>query len=348
MVKRTSGRVRKPAVPAGQAMVQHRDTKALNRRMRGKGKSVAEKKKSAVRVKKEPEEYEVEGINAIMREKGKCVYSVKWVGWEWTHNTWEPEEHVNETDEWEKEFKKVADILKDMDDIPDPKKPAGKKGKKSGAVDDETGKQEDDSWEIEQVLGVCWDFEHETIEYLVKWAGWPNKSNTWEPESNMNASELMKPFQKLADYLSRTWGASASGSKPGPKSKKSPAATPAKKSPAPRGRKRPAAASAASADDTEDESKDGDEENEEPEVKQEENGGATTDEDDDQDIGAGDATGATADEDDEEEAKPSPKKRGRPSSQASSKKSTPGKKTPAKKGGKKTPVKAAAKRKSRR
>ena len=35
------------------------------------------------------------------------------------------------------------------------------------------------------------------IEYLVKWAGYPQEEATWEPEGNLaNAEELMQEFHK--------------------------------------------------------------------------------------------------------------------------------------------------------
>jgi hypothetical protein len=34
------------------------------------------------------------------------------------------------------------------------------------------------------------------VEYLIKWSGWPDSSNTWEPEANLNCNDLVEDFKR--------------------------------------------------------------------------------------------------------------------------------------------------------
>lgn len=326
--------MRKPAAPAGQAIVQQRSKSAINKRSHKRGPVTGAKKKAAKRVK-EGQEWEMEGIAAIMRDKGQIQFWVKWVDWPVGNNTWEPKKNVQDTDDY-KHFSKIADLLESLPEVADPK--GGKKGKgrpKRVKVEDDVGKQEDGDYEIEQVLGVCWDFENDQLEYLVKWAGWPQSSNSWEPEENMNASDLMKPFSTLADHLIRVWGNSGTGS--GTSSKKSTPASSAKSPAGKRGRKRAAPVTPASGDEEE-----GDEVGL---VVKDENGDATdaeaTDDEAVAEAVAEAANGAAAASDEEEtgagDEEPSPKK-----SRRTPAKKSPAKKTPAK--GKRTPAKKRSRR----
>lgn len=68
MVKRTTGRVRKPAAPAGQAIVKQRSKAAQNKRAASARRSTGGKvaaKKAAPQIK--TEDYEMEGIAAVMK-----------------------------------------------------------------------------------------------------------------------------------------------------------------------------------------------------------------------------------------------------------------------------------------
>ena len=50
-------------------------------------------------------------------------------------------------------------------------------------------------WEVETILDSKWTGNH--LMYLVKWLGWPNSENSWEPERNLvNSEDSIKDFHQ--------------------------------------------------------------------------------------------------------------------------------------------------------
>ena len=50
-------------------------------------------------------------------------------------------------------------------------------------------------WEVEAILGS--KIIRNQLKFLVKWKGWPDSENSWEPEANIeNATELVEAFYK--------------------------------------------------------------------------------------------------------------------------------------------------------
>ena len=53
----------------------------------------------------------------------------------------------------------------------------------------------EDEWEVEKIIAQRTKGRH--IEYLVKWLGYPESENTWEPPTNLtNCQELLSQFQQ--------------------------------------------------------------------------------------------------------------------------------------------------------
>ena len=105
--------------------------------------------------------------------------------------------------------------------------------------DKEMGK---DEYVVEDVLGIQWNPDNKQLEYYIKWEGWDNQFNNWEPEVNCTCDELIEPFSDLADFLKSTFGKSSGGGRKrgAPKSRSrvsdddSDDETPAKKRPGPK------------------------------------------------------------------------------------------------------------------
>ena len=66
---------------------------------------------------------------------------------------------------------------------------------------EENGPEEDESneeYEVETILQHR--KRNQGYEYLVKWSGWTQRYNTWEPESNLaHSPEILKDYWRLKE-----------------------------------------------------------------------------------------------------------------------------------------------------
>ena len=63
----------------------------------------------------------------------------------------------------------------------------------------------EEEFEVEQILGMKQMGRRHKTHYLVKWKGYPTSDNSWEPEENLNAKELITEF-KQSSKLKKTRG----------------------------------------------------------------------------------------------------------------------------------------------
>ena len=141
------------------------------------------------KVEEEEAEWEVEKIVGHKKKKGKLFYKVKWLGWGATSNTWEPEEHLEGTEALE-EYKESKDLGNGSN--------SGKKPGNGSDTEEETEEKEEKEpepdWEVETIEDYQYCREQQAGLYLVKWVGWGPESNTWEPETNLQCSDLLVQF----------------------------------------------------------------------------------------------------------------------------------------------------------
>jgi len=88
-------------------------------------------------------------------------------------------------------FKKLVDETVIDSDIEDSK---SVKSEKIGMENEESEKEE--QWEVEEIVDYQYCRQSEEGLYLVKWIGWENKHNTWEPEAHLECTELLVSFYK--------------------------------------------------------------------------------------------------------------------------------------------------------
>jgi len=124
---------------------------------------------------KRNDEFVVEKVvNKRISSTGKVEYLLKWKGYEHTDNTWEYEDRLNCKElikEYEKDREKPVDIGDDSDD---------------------------NEYIVEKIVDKR-KGKNGAAEYLVKWKGWSEKSNTWEPAKNIKCTDMIEAFEK--DHL---------------------------------------------------------------------------------------------------------------------------------------------------
>lgn len=74
-----------------------------------------------------------------------------------------------------------------------PKSGRGRPGRKPKAEKDEPAAEE---YEVEDILDSGMDYDTKQVLFLVKWKGYGDKDNTWEPKTNLtHAKELVREFE---------------------------------------------------------------------------------------------------------------------------------------------------------
>ena len=50
-------------------------------------------------------------------------------------------------------------------------------------------------WEVEAILAHQYFGRQKKLQYLVKWLGYPDSDNTWEPVENLHADDLTQDYE---------------------------------------------------------------------------------------------------------------------------------------------------------
>lgn len=63
-------------------------------------------------------------------------------------------------------------------------------------MSDVEGSGEEEEYSVEKVLDKR--IRHGKVEYLIKWEGYPDSENTWEPQANLDCPDIIKNFEDAA------------------------------------------------------------------------------------------------------------------------------------------------------
>merc|ERR1712042_351980 len=56
--------------------------------------------------------------------------------------------------------------------------------------------EDEEQWEVEEIVDYQYCRQSEAGLYLVKWIGWASEHNTWEPEAHLECTDLLIEFYK--------------------------------------------------------------------------------------------------------------------------------------------------------
>ncbi|XP_076622268.1 uncharacterized protein LOC143342362 [Colletes latitarsis] len=214
------------------AMKPDEDTEAMDSEEENKnaGKGGAGKRfkkedqKASTSIKQqgnEEKEYEVEKIVGQRTIKGRRQFLVRWKGYNEDSDTWEQEKDLNcpqlieeflieDSENDEEKSKKNDNSLKSIKNkIPKmekkPKRPKSSTKKqiendKEIIASDEVRNEKDDQkeFEVEKIIEVHFK-KNKTREFLIRWKGFTSADDTWEPEENLNCSELIEKFMQKVE-----------------------------------------------------------------------------------------------------------------------------------------------------
>lgn len=109
---------------------------------------------------------------------------IKWKGWSSKHNSWEPVSHLN--DDLEKVLATLEKEKEDKKERAEKCKQQKKKIKKQKPYKPKS--DEDDLYVIQDILDE--KVENGQTYYYIKWAGFSDEWNSWEPRKNLVASNI--------------------------------------------------------------------------------------------------------------------------------------------------------------
>ncbi|KMQ97762.1 chromobox protein 5 [Lasius niger] len=149
------------------------------------------------------DEYEVEKLINIRTSKGSRQFLVRWKGYGESADTWENEKDLNCPELIEKFLAKEQEtkLSKTGSTKTDKSKKSKGSPKKQTENDEQNNKDDKETlkeFEVEKIIEVRFK-KNGTKEFLIRWKGFSPADDTWEPEKNLNCSELIAKFMQKVE-----------------------------------------------------------------------------------------------------------------------------------------------------
>lgn len=129
--------------------------------------------------------YTVEKLIDHRRLHGTTYYRVRWEGYTAKDDTWQPKESLN-----------CNELLKEYNDKIE-KEIMEREEQKLKAF--ENAKKSNNEFEVEAILDKRTTKSKKTgevrVKYLIRWKGWGEDGDTWEPEDTLNCPDLIRAFK---------------------------------------------------------------------------------------------------------------------------------------------------------
>ncbi|XP_076672288.1 uncharacterized protein LOC143371209 isoform X2 [Andrena cerasifolii] len=155
-------------------------------------------------------EYEVEKIVGQRTIKGRRQFLVRWKGYDDDSDTWEQEKDLNCAQlieeflvEDEENQEEKAKKPENSPRVVKAKSPKIEKKSRKMKSDGKHDKEDQKEFEVEKIIEVHFK-KNKTREFLIRWKGFTSADDTWEPEENLNCSELIEKFMQKVEKAKTT------------------------------------------------------------------------------------------------------------------------------------------------
>lgn len=142
-------------------------------------------------------------MQQILDEKmvrGTRHYLIRWKGYEEDSDTWEPESTLNCPDLISKYQASKGDSGKQSGKHKESKKKKKRESKVNDKNEENDEEDENTIYEVDKIIEVHHK-RNGRREFLVRWKGYSQAENTWEPEENMNCPDLIERFMAKVEHL---------------------------------------------------------------------------------------------------------------------------------------------------
>ncbi|XP_077278870.1 uncharacterized protein LOC143906574 [Temnothorax americanus] len=196
------------AVDAASAEPEERENGEKKQSPNKRRKKEDPRASTSARDKSGPEdEYEVAKLINIRTIKGRRQFLVRWKGYGESADTWENEKDLNcptlmedflmEEQDKEREMRSTKTVSAKTDKSKKSKSTTKKQtdnDEQNNKGDKETSKE----FEVEKIIEVRFK-KNGAKEFLIRWKGFSTSDDTWEPEKNLNCSELIAKFMQKVE-----------------------------------------------------------------------------------------------------------------------------------------------------